>query len=242
MAEQPQGSRDVVDGVISGAASSPPRTSRHLEITGPQGRLEAILVTPDGDPPAAAVFCHPHPLHGGTMHNKVVYRAAKGAVAAGLPCLRFNFRGVGQSDGRHDGGEGEMGDLRAAVDYMESRFPGLPLLVGGFSFGAAVGLRFGVMDPRVTALVGLGLPTSRTCFDFLEDDMRPLLLLHGESDPFGAPGDLRALADRRRGPVTLVLYPGQGHFLEDVLPEMTAEVTSFCRTLWPAGESGQETP
>ncbi len=239
MADQPEQVRDTENGLTSPAAPGPPRTSRHLEIAGPAGSLEAILETPDGEPTATAVICHPHPLHGGTMHNKVVYRAAKGAVAAGLPCLRFNFRGVGQSAGRHDGGEGELGDLAAAIDHMESSFTGLPLLVGGFSFGAAIGLGFGAGDQRVAALVGIGLPTSRTSFSYLLENMKPLLLLHGAMDPFGAEGDVRHLAEGRRGPTKLVLYPGQGHFLEDVLHEMGAQITSFCRDQWRPAAAGQ---
>ena len=239
MADESEQVRDPEDTATAAVPSGPPRTSRHLEIAGPAGNLEAILETPDGTPPAAAVICHPHPLHGGTMHNKVVYRAAKGAVAAGLPCLRFNFRGVGQSAGLHDGGEGEMGDLSAAVDHMESTFTGLPLLVGGFSFGAAIGLGFGVADQRAAALVGLGLPTSRTSFAYLQESMKPLLLLQGENDPFGPAGDVARLADGRQGPTTLVLYPGQGHFFEEVLPEMADQVTSFCRRTWAPAHVGQ---
>src|SRR5437868_4320456 len=128
-------------------------------IAGPAGRLEALLWSTrasgeDSAPPLAAVFCHPHPLFGGTMHNKVVYQAAKALHEFGVAVLRFNFRGVGESAGGHDNGRGEVDDVIAAVDYVEAEFPGVPLLVAGFSFGAWVGLRAGCADTRVSELVG----------------------------------------------------------------------------------------
>src|SRR5690348_16323546 len=113
--------------------------SRNLFLAGPAGRLEAILWSPSaGTPSLAAVVCHPHPLFGGTMHNKVVYQAAKSLDAPGLPVLRFNFRGTGMSEGKHDRGEGERGDVSAALDFLASEFPNIPLLVAGFSFGCWV--------------------------------------------------------------------------------------------------------
>ena len=108
----------------------------------------------------AAVVCHPHPLYGGTMHNKVVFRVARALHGLGLPVLRFNFRGTGMSAGEHDFGRGEADDVRAALDYLAEQFPGRPLLLAGFSFGAWVGLRVGCGDARVAELVGLGLPAN----------------------------------------------------------------------------------
>ena len=163
------------------------------------------------------------------MHNKVVYRAAKGAVAAGLPTLRFNFRGVGRSAGRHDGGTGEAADLRATLAFLRERFPELPVLVGGFSFGAAVGLRVGACHEDAAALVGMGLPLSQVSFDFLAGQTRPLLLLQGEDDPFGSPAALRRLVERLPDAVRLYSFPGEGHFFSGVLPQLTAAITDFCR-------------
>jgi pimeloyl-ACP methyl ester carboxylesterase len=129
-----------------------------FDFRGPAGRLEAILMLPEAPPSAAAVVCHAHPLHGGMMHFKVVFRAAKALQSGGLAVLRFNFRGVGRSEGVHDHGTGEQEDARAAMFEMQDRFPGLPLVLGGFSFGSAVALRVAARDARVRAVFALGYP------------------------------------------------------------------------------------
>src|SRR5258708_38054060 len=143
--------------------------SRNLFLEGPAGRLEAILWTParSESPLLAAVVCHPHPLFGGTMHNKVVYNAAKTLDALGIPVLRFNFRGTGLSGGEHDHGRGEQGDAQAALDYLGAQFPGLPLLLAGFSFGSAVVLRPGCRDARVRELIGVDIPVNSSAFSLL---------------------------------------------------------------------------
>ena len=144
--------------------------SRNLFLEGPTGRLEAILWKPQGvaRPPMAVVLCHPHPLFGGTMHNKVIYQTAKSLDALGLAVLRFNFRGAGTSAGVHDRGRGEQGDVRAALDFLANEFPGVPLLLAGFSFGCWVGLRVGCEDKRVAELIGLGTPVNSSDFTYLE--------------------------------------------------------------------------
>ncbi|MCZ6600564.1 MAG: alpha/beta hydrolase [Acidobacteria bacterium] len=223
-------------------ASAPPRTTQGVMIPGPAGALEGILDIPGGEPPAAAVFCHPHPLHGGAMHNKVVYRAAKGAVTAGLPTLRFNFRGVGRSAGQHDGGRGEGEDLRAALAFLRARFPVSPLLVGGFSFGAAVGLRVGASHEDIAALVGMGLPLSQVSFDFLAAETRPLLLIQGEEDPFGSVVALRRLVQRLPDSVRLLTFPGEGHFFSGALSQLAAAVTDFCRLHLNGRNPGASSP
>ena len=124
---------------------------------GPTGRLEGLWKEPSGSRAGSAVFAHPHPLHGGTMHNKVVFRAARALSTAGYGVLRFNFRGVGLSDGRFDSGRGETDDYRAALDEAERR-GGLPIAAGGFSFGAAMGLKAIDGDRRVSAYIGAGIP------------------------------------------------------------------------------------
>src|SRR5918911_2252526 len=133
----------------------------NLFIPAPHGRLEAILKEPrDTQARAAALVLHPHPLHGGTMHNKVVFRTARGLNEAGAIALRINFRGTGQSTGTHDYARGEQEDARAGLDYLAAHYPRVPLIVAGFSFGARVGLEVGTRDPRVRALIGIGTPVN----------------------------------------------------------------------------------
>src|SRR5262249_29721237 len=153
--------------------------SQNFFLNGPAGRLEAILWTPDrpGTPSLAALVCHPHPLFGGTMHNKVVYNAAKTMDALGIPTLRFNFRGAGLSAGEHDKGRGEQGDVQAGLDFLAAQFPGVPMLLAGFSFGSFVGLRVGCRDARVVELIGLGIPVNSTDLSFLQDCPKPKLFV-----------------------------------------------------------------
>src|SRR6478672_12851341 len=134
-------------------------TIRSLFLEGPAGRLEALLNAGTPDAQYAAVVCHPHPLHGGTMHNKVVFHAMKALNSFGFPVLRFNFRGTGLSHDRHDEGRGEADDVRSALDWLDNEFH-LPIIFAGFSFGAAVGLQAACPDQRVKAVIGLGVPVS----------------------------------------------------------------------------------
>ena len=148
---------------------------------------------PDGDPVAAGVVCHAHPRHGGVMHFKVVFRAARALQHAGVAALRFNFRGVGRSEGVHDEGRGEQDDVRAALDEAERRCPGLPLVLGGFSFGSSMALRVGCGDPRVRALFALGFPLSMVPdTSFLSGCRPPRLFVQGEQDEFGSGAQVAA--------------------------------------------------
>src|SRR3712207_6211537 len=171
----------------------------NLHIPAPHGRLEAILKEPRGrEARAAALVLHPHPLHGGTMHNKVVFRTARGLEDAGALTLRVNFRGVGHSTGEHTGARGgEQEDARTALDYLIENYPSLPVFLAGFSFGARVGLEVGTRDPRVNYLVGVGTPVSIPerdyDFSFISGCRKPLLLAHGERDEFGSVSDLREI-------------------------------------------------
>src|SRR5215468_9266691 len=135
------------------------QTIHSLFLEGPAGRLEALLNAGTDNATHAALVCHPHPLFGGTLHNKVVFHTMKALNSFGFPVLRFNFRGTGLSQGEHDHGNGEVEDVRTALDWLEREFR-LPLILAGFSFGAAVGLRAACPDPRVRALVSLGTPIS----------------------------------------------------------------------------------
>ncbi|HEU0251444.1 MAG TPA: alpha/beta fold hydrolase [Pyrinomonadaceae bacterium] len=194
------------------------------------GQLEAILKEPrQGSPKGVALVLHPHPLGGGTMHNKVVFRAAAALNDAGLTTLRINFRGVGQSTGQHDEGRGEQDDVRAGLDYLAQHYPGLPITLCGFSFGARFGLEVGIRDPRVAYLIGIGTPLEKYDFEFLRLCRKPLLLVHGEQDEFGDIEQLRKLVAEIEGdvPVKLVVIPGAGHFFDDRLDELKRVITEW---------------
>ncbi len=186
------------------------------------GWLEAALKEPDVPPRGAAVVCHPHPLFGGTMHTKAVFRAAQALNEAGLVALRFNFRGVGTSTGSHDDGIGERDDVLAALDWLAERYPSLPLICGGFSFGSMVGLGVGAADPRVVSLLGLGLPVEKAEYDFsyLADVGKPVLVVQGENDEFGAGSEVAAYLRDVAPDVTLVRVPGSDHYFTDRLDEL----------------------
>jgi alpha/beta superfamily hydrolase len=154
------------------------------DLTGPEGKLEALLDEPAEAPRAAVVFAHPLPTHGGTMHTKAVYQGTKGLVRAGCAVLRFNFRGVGHSAGSFSGGEGEKEDFKAALDYMAARDPSLPLWAAGFSFGSWVALETGAADDRVTALIGIAPPVTKMGYDFsnTKASTKPKFFVQGEAD------------------------------------------------------------
>jgi alpha/beta superfamily hydrolase len=206
-------------------------TNERFDFAGPTGRLEAILMHPRATPVAAAAVCHAHPLHGGMMHFKVVFRAAKALQSAGLAALRFNFRGVGRSEGRFDHGIGEQDDAEAALDELERRFRPLPLVLGGFSFGSAVALRVGAKDPRVRAVFALGYPASIfTEHPHLDGRGVPRLFVQGERDRFASGEALRALVEPRPGPKEVVVVPGADHFFEGRLDALQEAVAG-----WAAG-------
>ncbi len=207
-----------------------------FDITGPAGRLEALLMRPAGEVRAAAVVCHAHPLHGGIMHYKVVFRAAKALQVHGVAALRFNFRGVGRSQGAHDHGRGEQDDVSAALDEVQRRFPGKPLVLGGFSFGAHMALRLGTRDGRVAALFALGFPLAQvTDTRFLADCRVPALFVQGEHDEFGGGGELRALVEALPRPPQLVVVPGSDHFFGGHLDTLQAAVQSWAASAPWAG-------
>ena len=203
--------------------------SSNLFLSGPAGRLEAILWTPtrSAPPELAALLCHPHPLFGGTLHNKVVYQTAKTLDALGVPVLRFNFRGAGLSAGTHDRGEGEKGDVQAAIDFLAAEFPGTPLLLGGFSFGSWVGLHVGSEDARVTELLGLGIPVNSSSFTYLEDCAKPKLFVHGRNDEHGASEKVAQLVSRLPGENRLVFVPDADHFFAGHLGELDQVISNW---------------
>ncbi len=195
-------------------------------LPGPAGRIECVLKrpAPAAEAGGAAVICHPHPLFGGTMHNKVVHAAAEALVGAGLPALRFNFRGTGGSGGTHDGGRGEQDDLGAVLDHLAGRFPGRPLVLAGYSFGAFVALAGGCREARAAALIGIGLPITMLRFDFLRECDRPLTLIQGDADVFGPLPLLMALAATLPGGARVVAIKGAAHNFAGRLDELARRV------------------
>lgn len=218
--------------------ASPVSSIRSFFLEGPAGRLEALLNAGAEAATHAAVVCHPHPLFGGTLHNKVVFHTMKALNSFGFPVLRFNFRGTGLSQGEHDQGEGEVDDVGAALDWMDARFH-LPLVFAGFSFGAAVGLRAACADSRVGALIGVGTPVVPVVadteeprvyrFDFLRECAKPKLFVSGARDQFGPRVKLEALVASTPEPRKLVIIEGADHFFEGRLRELREAIESWIK-------------
>ena len=212
-----------------------PETSsiRSFSIDGPAGRLEALLNAGSPDATHAALVCHPHPLFGGTLHNKVVFHAMKALNSFGFPVLRFNFRGTGLSAGEHAHGVGEVEDVRAALNWLENEFT-LPIVFAGFSFGAAVGLRAAYSEDRVRALIALGLPAAAVenrvyDFEFLRSSTKPKLFVSGSRDQFGPAGKLEALVATFADPKKLVRIEAADHFFEGRLREMREAIGTWVK-------------
>ena len=192
-----------------------------LELPGPAGPLEALLQECDGGPArAAALVCHPHPLHGGTMHNKVVHRVAAVLHARGATTLRFNFRGVGGSAGSFDGGEGELADARAALRWLRERVPGVPVVLAGFSFGAWVAARLAGVSPAAGTLVLVGPPVAAYDFSLLRTFSVPKLVVQGDRDEVCPPAELEAVLPTWAPPCRRETVEGAGHFFDRRLGEL----------------------
>ena len=192
-------------------------------LRGPAGRIEALLNPGRPDAPYAVVVCHPHPLFGGTMHNKVVYHAMKTFQGFGLPVLRFNFRGAGLSEGTHDNGHGERDDLRAALDWMQQEYS-RPLLFAGFSFGSSVGMRVCCGDSRVRGMAALGLPVSaggrEYHYSFLANCTQPKMFISGTEDQYGPRAAVEAVVASASPPAKLVWVENADHFFAGKLEQM----------------------
>lgn len=204
----------------------------NLFIPAPHGQLEAILKTPSGESKGVGLVCHPHPLGGGTMHNKVVFRAAAGLVDAGLTTLRFNFRGVGASTGTHNDIEGGVEDVRTALDYLAEKYPGEPITLAGFSFGARTGMEVGSGDGRVVRLVSIGTPIDKYGdFGFLVGMTKPILFIHGDEDEFTPLDSVRKLAAEieKTADTTVIEYTQCGHFFDDYLDELRDAVCEWTK-------------
>ena len=204
-------------------------------LEGTAGKLEALLNEGGENPAYAALVAHPHPVYGGTLHNKVVFHAMKALNSFGFPVVRFNFRGTGLSEGEHAHGEGEVDDVRVALDWLEREFH-LPMIVAGFSFGAAVGLRAGCPDTRVRAVIGLGTPLAAVedrqyDFEFLKGCDKPKLFVSGTRDQFGPRARLEQLVQSLPEPKKLVLIEAADHFFEGRLREMRDAIEPWVREI-----------
>lgn len=207
----------------------------HIPVS--HGALEGLMRRPDtpAEVPAraaelAAVVCHPHPLGGGTMHNKVVFRVAQALGELGMPVLRFNFRGVGRSSGQFDEGRGERDDVRAALDYLAAAYPTLGLCLAGFSFGSWVGLPVGAADPRVRQLIGVGVPVASLSVDALAGCVIPKLIVQGEHDQYGPPETLRVWFAALAEPKHLTVVPAADHFFTNQQTELRVAVLDYFRS------------
>jgi uncharacterized protein len=209
-----------------------PTKLESLMIAGPVGRLEALLEwDPERPPKLSALVCHPHPQFGGTMHNKVVFRAAKAAVQAGGAALRFNFRGAGKSEGIFDEGAGERDDVRATLGYLAGRFPESPLCLMGFSFGAWVGLAVGAEDSRVRYLVGLGLPVASSDLGFLRAVTKPKLIVQGTEDVHGPRRSVAAFFESLAEPKRIHWVEGADHFFTGRLEGVQKAIEAFLKEM-----------
>ena len=206
-----------------------PKPLRHIDLFSKVGRLEALYRELQ-DPTGIAIVCHPHPLGGGTLHNKVVFRAARGLEAANIATLRFNFRGVGASGGRHDEGQGEVDDVNAAIEWAKKKVPGKKLIVGGFSFGAWVSSRAACERPDVDAVFLIGTPVNKYDFDYLRHCEKPMLLVHGTQDEHGDVSKLEKLVPHVRNAESVIIT-GADHFFTKQLEALEETMRGWAEEL-----------
>ncbi len=201
----------------------------HVNVPTPQGHLEAILKPEEegSKPRYAGLVCHPHPIGGGTMHNKVVFKTAQALQSLNIPALRFNFRGVGHSTGSYDEGRGEMDDVRYALEFLSRRYPSVPVVLAGFSFGSYVGLRVGAKDDRAQALIGLGVPAKWFGDDVLQDCHKPKLFIHGTEDELASYELAHSWFEKVPAPKTMIAIEGADHFFQGRLDEVQSIISDF---------------
>jgi hypothetical protein len=199
----------------------------NLFIPASHGHLEAILKETIGDRRGVALVCHPHPLGGGTMHNKVVFRAAAGLVDAGLVTLRFNFRGVGASTGEHNEIEGGVEDVRDALTFLSTEYANEEITLAGFSFGSRTGMEVGMNDDRVVRLISIGTPVEKyRDYEFLTAVTKPILFVHGDKDEFCSVASLHAVTDKIPH-AEVVIFENCGHFFDEHLNELRATIREW---------------
>lgn len=205
----------------------------HVNVPTPQGHLEGILKPEEEGamPYYVAVVCHPHPLYGGTMHNKVVFKVAQVLQALNIPALRFNFRGIGHSTGTYDEGRGEMDDVRSSLEFLSRRYPGVPAIIAGFSFGSYVGMRVAATDDRAQAMIGLGVPARWFDGDTLQGCHKQKLLIHGTQDELAPYEQTVEWFEQIPAPKSMIAVPGADHFFQGRLEEVQAIIARFVQTL-----------
>lgn len=206
-----------------------PKPLRHVDLYSSAGRLEALYRELQ-DPAGVAVVCHPLTTEGGTLHNKVVFRAARGLEAANVATLRFNFRGAGVSGGRFDGGEGEQEDVTAAIEWVKRKHPGKKLFVGGFSFGSWVSSRVACETPEVDALFLIGTPVNKYDFGYLRHCERPMLFVHGTQDEHGDVAKLEKLVQHIRNAESVIIT-GADHFFTKQLEPLEETIRNWAEEL-----------
>lgn len=200
------------------------RIEKHF-LAGPAGRLEALLEEPEeGEPREAVLICHPHPQHGGTMHNKVVYRIARGLRSAGCVVLRFNYRGVNLSEGVYDEGMGELEDARSSLAWLRARYPDLPYSLAGFSFGSRIILRLGCSLPDVRRLIAVGFPVTYKEHSYLETCTKERVFIQSTNDQFGPRDQMEALFERLPEPKRMIWVQAEDHFFKGALDEFEKSV------------------
>lgn len=202
-----------------------PRRIESVLITGPAGKLEALLEEPeDREPSEATLVCHPHPQHGGTMHNKVVYRMARGSRKAGCVVLRFNYRGVNLSEGVYDHGNGEIEDARAALAWLRERYPALPYNIAGFSFGSRIALKLGCSLPDVRRVIAVGFPTTYKDRNYIYTCSKKKIFIQSTNDEFGPRADYEQMYAGVPEPKRLIWVPAEDHFFRGALDEFEMAV------------------
>jgi uncharacterized protein len=202
----------------------------NLTIPASHGTLEAIIKEPTGERRGIGLVCHPHPLGGGTMHNKVVFRAAAGLVDAGLLTIRFNFRGVGASTGQHNEIIGGKEDVRDVLSYIDKTYPGEDLTLAGFSFGSRTALDVGYRDGRIARLISIGTPVDKYGdYEFLIGVTKPILFVHGDQDEFGAVENVQQLVDKvsEKTDAELIVFENSGHFFDEHLNELREAIKNW---------------
>jgi uncharacterized protein len=212
------------------------RKIESLFLDGPAGRLEALLEEPeDGQsentlPLGVSLVCHPHPSHGGTMHNKVVYRIARGLRRAGTVVLRFNYRGVNLSEGTYDEGEGELDDARSGLAYLRNRYPGLPFTLAGFSFGSRIVLRLAKEQPQAHRVIAAGFPAIYRDVTYLDAPI-PRIFVQSTHDEFGPVPMIEALVAGLAEPKRLILVEAQDHFFTGGLDRLEEEIVGIAQAI-----------